>query len=161
MFIQATLCINHLAIMMNAEAHGIHNLLGTMTLLRTRHCTDSRDRIFGLLGLRLGDQTPSSEIQADYTMSTAHIYQAGAVSLIEATGSLDVLSQGYQLRRRQLFSSARLQKQTEIAIHGTRLVSWHGRRTLLVDYGYMGGNSPHYYDMKRIDTCRVYPPWLS
>lgn len=64
--------------------------LSSFNLYRNREATDPRDKIFGLLSL----VTPQirKAVKPDYSMSITEVYTSFCVHLIEATGSLEILS---------------------------------------------------------------------
>ncbi|KAM5366082.1 hypothetical protein ACJZ2D_010687 [Fusarium nematophilum] len=85
----ATLRINNLNTFVKTEVFGALDFLGAISLFRTRQCTDPRDRVFGLSGFYKEQQ---DAMPADYTLSTATIYQNLAMAVIERSQTLDVLS---------------------------------------------------------------------
>lgn len=88
----AALRMTNLISILNMDPSEAQDLLGVISLFRTRHCSDARDRVFGLSGLRLQTSEVKDTLPADYTMSTATLYQSLAMMLIERSQSLDVLS---------------------------------------------------------------------
>ncbi|PVH69947.1 HET-domain-containing protein [Cadophora sp. DSE1049] len=71
-----------------------HPMRGLPELLRWakhRYCIDSRDKIYGMLGL----VSPSiaSRIRLDYSMPTSHVYLSALLSYISVTKQLDLLQQ--------------------------------------------------------------------
>lgn len=92
----ATLRMDKLGIIMNPENHGIKDLLDVMGLFRTRKCSDARDRVFGMLGMRINNQDSKHLIQADYRISTGSLYLNLSMAMIEKSQTLDVLSHATQ-----------------------------------------------------------------
>ncbi|KAI6753909.1 hypothetical protein HG530_013085 [Fusarium avenaceum] len=88
----AALRMTNLISILNTDPSEAQDLLGVISLFRTRHCSDARDRVFGLSGLRLQTSKVKDTLPADYTMSTATVYRNLAMMLIEKSQSLDVLS---------------------------------------------------------------------
>jgi hypothetical protein len=66
-------------------------LLDLLAKFRTRHCTDPRDKVYGLLGLCVGDER--NMIVPDYSVSVSMVYEHVTLKLIEISRSLDVFSQ--------------------------------------------------------------------
>jgi hypothetical protein len=88
----AALRMSNLGSIMSTDPSEAQGLLGVISLFRTRRCSDPRDRVFGLSGLRLQTSAAKDTLPADYTMSTAVLYRKLAMMLIERSQSLDVLS---------------------------------------------------------------------
>ncbi|KPM43951.1 hypothetical protein AK830_g2591 [Neonectria ditissima] len=89
----ATLRMNNLNYLTDTETFGSLDILGAISLFRTRHCTDPRDRVFGISGLHVkGGEKPQSLVPTDYAASTALVYRNLAMAVIEASQTLDVLS---------------------------------------------------------------------
>ncbi|CAG9982352.1 unnamed protein product [Clonostachys byssicola] len=88
----ATLRLDSLYNMLNPEEYSIYNLLDAMALFRTRDCSDPRDRIFGMLGLKFKDETLRKNIEVDYKIPEAQLYESTALKMIENSESLNVLS---------------------------------------------------------------------
>lgn len=93
---KATLRMDNLLIIMNPNNHGINGLLDVMGLFRTRKCSDPRDRVYGMLGLRINNQDSKHLIQPDYRITTALLYQELSMAMIEKSQTLDVLSHATQ-----------------------------------------------------------------
>ncbi|KAF4980637.1 hypothetical protein FZEAL_3386 [Fusarium zealandicum] len=70
----ATLRINNLMSALGTERSGDYDLLGLISLFRTRRCSDPRDRVFGMSGLHIRDPEKLSKLPTDYTLSTALLY---------------------------------------------------------------------------------------
>ena len=68
------------------------SVLSTLSALRTRSCTDPRDRIYGILGMRVEDEQTRNAITINYDMSTVQVYQSVAAVLSSNSSNLDVLS---------------------------------------------------------------------
>ena len=66
-------------------------LLDLLANFRSRHCTDPRDKVYGLLGLCVGDER--NMIVPDYSMPVSMVYEHVALKIIESSRSLDVFSQ--------------------------------------------------------------------
>lgn len=88
----AALRMSNLSNILDTDPSEAQSLLGVISLFRTRHCSDARDRVFGLSGLRLQTSEAKDTLPADYTISTATLYRNLAMMLIERSQSLDVLS---------------------------------------------------------------------
>ncbi|CAG9945984.1 unnamed protein product [Clonostachys rosea f. rosea IK726] len=88
----ATLRLDNLQNMLNPEEYSIYNLLDAMALFRTRDCSDPRDRIFGMLGLKFNDETLRKNIEVDYKIPESQLYESVALKMIESSESLNVLS---------------------------------------------------------------------
>jgi hypothetical protein len=88
----ATLRLDHLQSMVDAENYPIDDLVDAMALFRNRECSDPRDRIFGMLGLKFKDETLRNNMEVDYSVSAAQLYEAFTMEMIEQSQSLDVLS---------------------------------------------------------------------
>lgn len=58
---------------------------------RSRHCTDPRDKVYGLLGLCVGDER--NLVVPDYSMPVSLVYEHVALKIIESSRSLEVFSQ--------------------------------------------------------------------
>ncbi|RBR26090.1 uncharacterized protein FIESC28_01118 [Fusarium coffeatum] len=65
------------------------SLLEVLTRFRAMESTDSRDTIFGLLGL----VNDNHDIKVDYTQSFIDVYKTATLSLINQSGNLDILCQ--------------------------------------------------------------------
>ncbi|VUC27278.1 unnamed protein product [Clonostachys rosea] len=88
----ATLRLDNLQNMLNPGDYSIYNLLDVMALFRTRDCSDPRDRIFGMLGLKFKDETLNNNIEVDYKTPVDQLYESVTLKMIESSQSLDILS---------------------------------------------------------------------
>ncbi|KAF5012346.1 hypothetical protein FDECE_1573 [Fusarium decemcellulare] len=88
----ATLRMNNLNTIVNNESFRVNDMLGIISLFRTRQCSDPRDRVFGLSGLRLSNGHVQDLVPTDYTISTTLLYTDLALAAIEKDKNLDVLS---------------------------------------------------------------------
>jgi hypothetical protein len=88
----AALRMSNLSSILRTDPSEAQDLLGVISLFRTRRCSDARDRVFGLSGLRLQTSKAKDTLPVDYTISTATLYRNLAMMLIERSKSLDVLS---------------------------------------------------------------------
>ncbi|CAH0047095.1 unnamed protein product [Clonostachys solani] len=88
----ATLRLDNLQNMLSPEDYLIYNLLDAMALFRTRDCSDPRDRIFGMLGLKFKDETLRNNIEVNYKIPEAQLYESITLKMIENSESLNVLS---------------------------------------------------------------------
>ena len=61
-----------------------------MSLYRGRDCTDPRDKVFGFLGLTIGDQV--NLITPDYSASVSQTFEQTTVQLIRHYRDLRILS---------------------------------------------------------------------
>ncbi|KAF4960743.1 hypothetical protein FSARC_10372 [Fusarium sarcochroum] len=68
------------------------DFLTAISLFRTRHCSNPHDRIFGLMGLRLPGSDIKNALPVDYSMPVNFLYRDLAMTLIEKSQTLDVLS---------------------------------------------------------------------
>jgi hypothetical protein len=66
-------------------------LLHLLAKFRSRHCTDPRDKVYGLLGLCGSDERNS--VVPDYSMPVAFVYEHATLKIIESSRSLEVFSQ--------------------------------------------------------------------
>ncbi|PFH58489.1 hypothetical protein XA68_13597 [Ophiocordyceps unilateralis] len=91
---QATLRLDQLHVMRNAQAFDARSLLGALAMFRTRQCVDPRDHIFGMLGLDLGNEleTLKARIKIDYTITPAELFADVACAMVHLSHNLDVLS---------------------------------------------------------------------
>jgi hypothetical protein len=72
------------------------------------HCSDPRDKIYGLLGLsRLGEH----EITIDYSLTVEEVYQATAKFIIERLGEVDVI---YALAGPRFYNSLKQEPQIKV-----------------------------------------------
>ncbi|VTT72411.1 unnamed protein product [Fusarium fujikuroi] len=88
----ATLRMKHLMDMLVPGKLYTEDFLAGISLFRVRHCSDPRDRAFGYFGLRSPGLDMKREISVDYNMPVADLYKILAVTLIERSQTLDVLS---------------------------------------------------------------------
>jgi hypothetical protein len=58
---------------------------------RKQHCTDPRDKIFGLIGVADLSPIPQERLHVDYFKSTCEVYIEAAQAIIKQTGQLEVL----------------------------------------------------------------------
>ncbi|KAJ4269604.1 hypothetical protein NW762_001271 [Fusarium torreyae] len=65
------------------------SLLDVLTRFRAMESTDSRDKIYGLLGL----VNENHDIKVDYTQSLIDVYKMTTLSLINQSGNLDIICQ--------------------------------------------------------------------
>jgi hypothetical protein len=65
------------------------NTYRLLNLSRLVFSTDPRDKVYGLLGLM--DESLASLIEPDYTDTVLNVYRSFTLTIIEATGSLDVI----------------------------------------------------------------------
>ncbi|KAL8993209.1 MAG: hypothetical protein Q9169_006521 [Polycauliona sp. 2 TL-2023] len=70
------------------------DLLDAMGTFRLQRAFDSRDKIYGLLGLAMGKY--EGFLEPDYTMSVEQVYEKAALQFIRRTGRLDLLSHAMQ-----------------------------------------------------------------
>jgi hypothetical protein len=61
-------------------------LLDLLAKFRSRHCTDPRDKVYGLLGLCVGDER--NLVVPDYSMPVSFVYEHVALKIIESSLSL-------------------------------------------------------------------------
>ena len=89
---QATLRLNQLNNIMNAEHYAVTGLFGALAMFRTRRCTDPRDYIYGMLALNSAREDIGDRIQPNYHLSAQQLFENAAMAMIEGSGTLDVLS---------------------------------------------------------------------
>ncbi|EPE05318.1 heterokaryon incompatibility protein [Ophiostoma piceae UAMH 11346] len=68
-----------------------HSFLDILARFKWTSSTDPRDKVYGLLGL-VSEETPFL-LPVDYTKSAAEVYTDTTVAIIQAGGSLDLISQ--------------------------------------------------------------------
>ncbi|KAK7433017.1 hypothetical protein QQZ08_000490 [Neonectria magnoliae] len=107
----ATLQMSNLNYLTDTETFGILDVLGAISLFRTRHCTDLQDRVSGISGLHVkGGEKPQRVVPTDYTASTALVYLNLAMAVIEASqtsmkaewklnGSESAKTRGFQITK--------------------------------------------------------------
>ncbi len=75
----------------NAQAQSITiDILELLSRFADRAVTDPRDKLYGLLGLAPGDCADSMKVKYDIPVEEVH--QRSAISIIKASGSLDVFA---------------------------------------------------------------------
>lgn len=65
-------------------------LLTLLTKFRSRHATDPRDKVYGLVGL-VSDRFGCCDLALSYRESVAQVYETTAVYILRAANSLDIL----------------------------------------------------------------------
>ncbi|KAJ4376360.1 hypothetical protein N0V83_001643 [Neocucurbitaria cava] len=73
-------------------------LSGLLHDFRTRSSTDSRDKIFGLLGL-VTEDLKYNELQADYSLPTDAVYRQAFIYLLQQKKSVNLLVRAIELKR--------------------------------------------------------------
>jgi hypothetical protein len=77
---------NHLV----QENMKLRSIIYWISLFASREVTDPRDKIYGLLGLAVGDEI--GMVEPDYTSSLEEVFYAAALGSIKRNKNLDVLS---------------------------------------------------------------------
>ncbi|TVY45237.1 Heterokaryon incompatibility protein 6,OR allele [Lachnellula occidentalis] len=80
----------YLGAILKARKHGSYNVLLAFSVFSTQEVTDSRDKLYGMLGLGTGEY--ADLVDADYTLSPEEVCEAVVIKSIERTGKLEFLS---------------------------------------------------------------------
>jgi hypothetical protein len=107
------------------------NLIQLLRLTRQFEATDSRDRVYGLLGIKTLDNDPSTKnlfIEPDYSLTQAQLWKRLAWKSIKQSGNLSILTSvqytAYQLESENSNTVVRKYVQSSESESDSGLPSW-------------------------------------